>query len=96
MTHNLKIYPEYFVEVLTGNKPFELRKNDRNFKIDDTLILQEYCPDSKELTGDLCARKVSYVLKGENLGIEKGYVVLGLRNELLNKPWIPEFIRDSE
>jgi len=96
MTHDLKIFPEYFLEVLTGNKSFEVRKNDRNYKVGDTLHLLEYCPVEKELTGDLCARKISYILKGGSLGIEKNYVILGLRNELSEKPWIPEFIRDSE
>jgi hypothetical protein len=85
MTHNLKIHPEYFVEVLLGTKPFEVRKNDRNFKIGDTLYLLEYCPNKKEFTGDSCARNVSYVLKGGSFGIEKGYVVMGLQNELLEK-----------
>ncbi|WP_372640216.1 ASCH/PUA domain-containing protein [Ancylomarina sp.] len=85
MTHNLKIYPEYFVEVLLETKPFEVRKNDQDFKIGDTLHLLEYCPEEKKFTGDSCARKVSYVLKGGSFGIEKGYVVLGLQNELLEK-----------
>ncbi|MBI9069695.1 MAG: DUF3850 domain-containing protein [Salinivirgaceae bacterium] len=85
MTHKLKIYPEYFVEVLLGTKPFEVRKNDRDFKIGDTLHLLEYCPDKKEFTGDSCARTVSYVLKGGSFGVEKSYVILGLQNELLEK-----------
>ena len=85
MIHNLKIHPEYFVEVLLGTKPFEVRKNDRDFKIGDTLHLQEYCPDKKEFTGDSCARTVSYVLKGGSFGVEKNYVILGLQSELLEK-----------
>ena len=42
MTHHLKILPCYFREVASGNKTFELRKNDRDFKSGDSLILQEY------------------------------------------------------
>ena len=33
MTHELKTYPKYFQETIEGNKPFEIRKNDRNFQV---------------------------------------------------------------
>ena len=31
--HELKILPKYYEKVLSGEKRFELRKDDRNFKI---------------------------------------------------------------
>ena len=40
-THNLKTWSCYFIEVLAGNKTFELRKNDRDYKVGDTLNLIE-------------------------------------------------------
>ncbi len=43
-THELKILPEYFKEVLLGNKNFEIRKNDRNFQVGDYVELREYDP----------------------------------------------------
>ncbi|HGS9341836.1 TPA: DUF3850 domain-containing protein, partial [Clostridioides difficile] len=30
MIHELKILPQYFKEVVNGNKNFEVRKNDRS------------------------------------------------------------------
>lgn len=30
--HELKILPKYYEKVLSGEKRFELRKDDRNFK----------------------------------------------------------------
>lgn len=53
MTHHLKILPEYFEEILAGKKPFEIRFNDRGFKVGDRVELKEYlgyedipdCPD---------------------------------------------------
>lgn len=45
--HELKILPQYFEEVLKGNKTFEIRKNDRDFKIRDILILKEWAEDIK-------------------------------------------------
>ena len=42
MIHNLKIYPTYFADVKSGIKTFEIRRNDRNYKIGDVLNLCEY------------------------------------------------------
>lgn len=39
MIHELKILPEYFEAVTSGRKQFEIRKNDRDFKVGDQLIL---------------------------------------------------------
>src|SRR5690349_13320585 len=44
MVHKLKTWPEEFEAVLTGQKNFELRENDRQFCIGDTLRLQEFKP----------------------------------------------------
>ena len=40
MEHELKIYPKYFEDVISGKKTFEVRKNDRKFNIGDILILR--------------------------------------------------------
>lgn len=47
--HNLKIKPEFFDKVIKGHKRAELRKNDRNFTIDDILTLKEW--DGEKFTG---------------------------------------------
>lgn len=39
--HRLKILPEYFEAQKNKVKTFEIRKNDRNFKIGDRLMLYE-------------------------------------------------------
>ena len=44
MVHALKIYPEYYEAVKSGKKPFEVRKNDRDFKVGDILALNEFDP----------------------------------------------------
>ena len=37
MNHILKIKEVYYNHILSGEKTWELRRNDRNFKIGDTL-----------------------------------------------------------
>ena len=80
MEHELKIYPEYYKEVLLGFKKVEVRKNDRNYQVDDILILNEFDPKKRKYTGSQVIRKVDYVL--ECNGLESGYVVLQISKEL--------------
>ncbi|EAH2686743.1 DUF3850 domain-containing protein, partial [Listeria monocytogenes] len=40
--HELKTMSEYFAAVAEERKTFEIRKNDRDFKIDDYLLLKEF------------------------------------------------------
>ena len=42
MVHELKILPEYFEAVDSLHKQFELRKNDRDYKVGDFLLLKEF------------------------------------------------------
>ncbi len=45
MTHELKIWPEYFEFVKDGRKTFEVRKDDRGFSFGDAVVLKEWDPD---------------------------------------------------
>jgi len=81
--HELKVWPEYFVTVQT--RPFEVRKNDRDFKLADHLVLKEWDPKKKEFTGRQVERLVTHIFDGtEYLGddggavIRAGYVILGV------------------
>lgn len=77
--HFLLTWPEYFTALLEGSKTFELRKDDRDFQVGDTLVLQEYNPLNEELSGRDTFRRVTYVLRdAEQFGLRAGYVVLGL------------------
>ena len=81
MVHELKTWKEYFQMVVRGDKPFELRKNDRNFIGNDELLLREFDNETKEYTGRILHRRITYVLKGkeaEKFGLKDGYCILGL------------------
>jgi DNA-directed RNA polymerase subunit E'/Rpb7 len=68
--HELKIKQEYAIEYYAGRKPWELRKNDRNFKVGDTInftIIE---------TGCMYSRKIEYIFEGGEYGLEKGYCIL--------------------
>lgn len=76
VVHRLKIKPKYFIDATDGKKTFELRKNDRDFKVGDTLILQEY---NEDYTGRSTKVRVTYLLKGGIYSLDKDYVILGIK-----------------
>jgi len=63
---------------LSGFKTFEVRKNDRDFKIGDILLLKEWDNIKNEYTGSSTKYTITYILYGGQFGIEVDYVVLGI------------------
>lgn len=76
IVHELKLEQPFFDDVFYGRKEFEVRKNDRNFQIGDRLKLIEFPFTSKQ---KYVFKDIKYILEGNQFGIEKGCVVLGLK-----------------
>ena len=64
MTHELKILPNYFNDIMFGNKRFEIRKNDRGFNDGDKLILKEWSTLRNGYTGNEITALVDYIHYG--------------------------------
>lgn len=87
MTHELKILPEYFEAVASGCKQFEIRKNDRDYKVGDQLILRECRTYIQQDLHGLFKAACSYAgnsYKAEITYItdyaqKDGYVVMGIK-----------------
>jgi len=79
--HELKTVQPYFNQLLSGEKTFELRFNDRDFQVGDTLILKEYTITDHdfyggdEYSGRSITVKVTNVLSGFR-GLENSYCIL--------------------
>jgi len=65
--HELKIWPEFFGDVLSGAKKYEVRVNDRGFKVGDELILQEWNPNTAAYSGKTCTAKVAHITHGSEV-----------------------------
>lgn len=78
MIHELKTWPQYFNQIASGRKRFEVRRADRNFQIGDILFLKEWDPGTDNYTGRFFKRYVTYILEGGSFGIERGYCILSL------------------
>lgn len=76
--HSVKIGKEFFEDVKNNIKTFELRKNDRNYKVGEILELHEY--EAGEETGRTCRKLITYMLK-EFTGLQDNYCILGLKDE---------------
>lgn len=80
VVHRLKTWGPYFDAVISGAKPFEVRRDDRGFQQGDRVQLVEvlHYDDSVVPTGREAMYEITYVLTGGQFGIEPGHVVLGL------------------
>jgi len=79
-THVLKTWPEYFEAVYFGDKTFEVRFDDRDYKVGDTLVLREWDPKTKEYSGRHLEVRVTYLMKGDEFDfLKSGVVVMGIK-----------------
>lgn len=76
--HELKLQQPFFNDVFYNRKDFEVRKNDRDFKVGDRLKLLEFpfANDKQKYV----LKDIKYILQGGQHGIEAGYVILGLKD----------------
>lgn len=82
--HELKTDSEVFQAVVEGRKTFEIRFNDRDFKVGDELVLLETIHTGEQMkqgkpllySGNELRKTVSYVLSG--YGLQDGWVILGI------------------
>jgi hypothetical protein len=84
MTHSLKSWPGEFEAVRTGVKTHEVRCNDRDFKLGDFLILEEWVPvgdDCTEgrFTGRSVLRTITYITPGGSWGLGEKICVLSIK-----------------
>ena len=74
--HELKIRPEYFEAIETGEKNFEVRYNDHNFAKGDILLLREH--DGNCYTGRQITTEVTYLLDNPAY-CKEGFVIMAIK-----------------
>jgi hypothetical protein len=79
MAHKLKIWPQYFQDVISGVKTFEIRRDDRDFQVGDNVVLREWDPEGRQYTGRAVTGVIIYILRDDiGFGICEGYCVFGM------------------
>lgn len=76
--HELKCWQPFFQEILDGIKPFELRRNDRDFQTGDILHLREYEHVSCTYTGRETKVRITCIVPGSAWGLREGYCAMGI------------------
>ena len=79
MHHDLKLFAKYFQYVVDSKIMANVRENDRNFQIGDSVTFNEGQPglDGFEYTGRSISVNISYI---DDFGCQHGYVNLSLCN----------------
>ena len=78
--HLLKILPKWYEDVASGVKNFEIRKNDRDFKVGDYLLLKEW--EEGKFTGRELTRYIEYIYKGDGTyGLSNDFCILGIKDD---------------
>jgi hypothetical protein len=86
--HELKTDPVPFRHVVAGYKTFEYRREDRDYKLGDTLRLREFVADVSDngkimetgaYTGRSIDALVTYVTRGGKFGLPRGFCVMAIK-----------------
>ena len=89
--HELKILHEYLIDVSTGKKTFELRKNDRDYQVGDLIRFidvqadgSKYCYKYKfQIESNIDENtlyRITYVLKDvDQYGLDRDYCILAIK-----------------
>ncbi len=87
MEHTLKTDHAVFCGVLAGQKTFEIRYDDRGYKVNDILVLKETQYSGEEMkagaplvyTGREITAVVEYILRGPIYGLAAGWVIMSIK-----------------
>jgi hypothetical protein len=87
--HVMKSWVHFYTAIIAGDKKHDLRnKSDRNFKVGDTILLQEFDQFKGEYTGREQTVKISFITSNDtpcaysSSALDRDYAILSL--ELVN------------
>jgi hypothetical protein len=80
MRHALKIHQHFLIRLLGRQRTFEVRFNDRDYQVGDTIVFlpsdSDKCDVYAYYDSPLPDFKITYVHSG--LGVQEGYIVLSV------------------
>lgn len=83
--YNVKSWVAFFQAFKRGEKKHDMRDlKDRNYKVGDILILEEYDPFKGEYTGDAMRMKITYITSRDtpcafsSAALDSNYCILSL------------------
>jgi ParB family chromosome partitioning protein len=79
-THTIKIKLDYAMDILFGNKTFEIRKNDRDYQVGDYVHFVPIDNNGIRYVGCSIENKtyqITYILR--DFGLQYGYIAFSIR-----------------
>jgi len=77
--HHIKCERENYQDMLDGIKTFDVRKDDRYYRVGDLVWLEETI-DGEKTGRQMSPKEIVYKFDGGIYGIERGFCVLQLAN----------------
>ena len=78
MIHELKSHPIPFRDVVNGLKTYEIRVDDRDYRVGDVLVLKEWYPDTQSFSGAIVTCGILHKTPGGAWGLPSELCVLGV------------------
>ncbi|WP_369198205.1 DUF3850 domain-containing protein [Mycobacterium marseillense] len=84
-THELKSWSRFFRPIVAGERTHELRRNDRDYRVGDRLLLREYDPDAECYTGSSCEAAITSITSRDvpcaasDQGLNPEFCILSIR-----------------
>ena len=84
-SHDLKSWPQFFRPIANRVRTHELRRNDRDFRVGDVVLLREWDPETERYTGARCEVVVSSITSQEvpcaasDEGLRPDFCILSVR-----------------
>ena len=90
--HVLKSWPQFFEAIATSQRVHELRRNDRDYAVGDTLLLQEFDPVEGRYSGrelrvqvtSMTSADVPCAVSGE--GLHPDFCILSIALHIADVP----------
>lgn len=95
MRHELKTDSKVFEASWCGEKPYEIRFNDRSYSVGDVLVLRETVHTGAEMkaglpliyTGRTIVAVVKWMLHGPAYGLSDGWVIMSIPGLIQIEDW---------
>jgi hypothetical protein len=83
VAHELKTWPDVYQQIESGTKTHEFRKNDRDFRNGDLVLLREFEPAGERYTGREILVRIGAISYGPEWDIPTGFAAFSVAANVL-------------
>jgi len=90
--HKLKILPKFFQAIYNRDKMFEIRRNDREFKVGDGIFFMEWDEEKQMYTGRQLGAEITYIINDSEY-CKEGYVTFSFECGAASMNYSKEYLK---